>query len=245
MELNLISDAFGILSLVTLEIILGIDNIIFIAVITNKLEQEKREKARIIGLVLALFIRILMLASISWIISFKEPLFTIYGADLSLRDLILIIGGMFLIFKSTVELHNKIDNNVSHNKSDKIKNKEKFIGVIAQIIVIDIIFSIDSVITAIGMAESLRVMIFAVITAMILMIFISKTISDFIHSHPTLIILCLSFLIMIGFSLILEGLGIHIPKAYMYFAICFSLFVELLNHINRKRNSKSDNNFKN
>lgn len=221
----------ALLTLTILEIVLGIDNIIFISILSGKLPQEQRKKSRLIGLSLAMITRILLLFFISLIIKLTEPLFNVFGIGISGRDLILIIGGLFLLAKSTMEIHSKLEGEEEHLK---IKAKVSFWGVIIQILLLDIVFSLDSVITAIGMANQLAVMILAVILAVIFMMFFSGSISDFVETHPTIKILALSFLLLIGFSLIVEGLHQHIPKGYIYFAMAFSVFVEMLNLRMRK-----------
>ncbi len=221
----------ALLTLTVLEIVLGIDNIIFISILSGKLPKEKQKKARLVGLSLAMFTRILLLFSISLIIKLTEPFFTIFEIAISGRDLILIVGGLFLLAKSTMEIHSKLE---GHEEHHEVKAKISFTGVIIQILLLDIVFSLDSVITAIGMANELAVMIAAVVIAVIFMMFFSGTISDFVEAHPTIKILALSFLLLIGFSLIVEGLHQHIPKGYIYFAMAFSVFVEMLNLRMRK-----------
>lgn len=228
---------FGLGSLILLEIILGIDNLIFVAIIADKLPKLQRDKARIIGLSCALIMRIMMLFSVSWIASLTEPIFYFFTKQVSARDMLLIAGGFFLLFKAVSELHERLT--IPTQKVHNIKMKYSFLGVVSQIILIDMVFSIDSVITAIGMVEELSIMIIAVIVAVITMMVASKPLANFINQHHTIIILCLGFLLMIGFSLIIEGLGIHIPKTYIYTAIGFSIFVELLNQLSISRQKKS------
>lgn len=225
----------ALLTLTVLEIVLGIDNIIFISILSGKLPAHQRKKGRILGLALAMVTRILLLFSISLIVKLTEPFFTVFGLEISGRDLILILGGLFLLAKSTMEIHTKLEGEEEHHE---IKAKVSFIGVLIQISLLDIVFSLDSVITAIGMANELGVMIVAVIIAVIFMMFFSGSISDFVEGHPTIKILALSFLLLIGFSLIVEGLHQHIPKGYIYFAMAFSVFVEMLNLKMRKRKSE-------
>lgn len=225
----------ALLTLTVLEIVLGIDNIIFISIISGKLPVEQRKKGRLIGLSLAMITRILLLFSISLIVKLTEPFFTVFGLGISGRDLILIIGGLFLLAKSTMEIHSKLEGEEEHHN---IKAKVSFTGVIIQIMLLDIVFSLDSVITAIGMANDLPVMIIAVILAVIFMMFFSGSISEFVENHPTIKILALSFLLLIGFSLIVEGLHQHIPKGYIYFAMAFSVFVEMLNLKMRKKKAE-------
>ena len=225
----------GLFTLIILELVLGIDNLIFIAILAEKLPQHQQKSARIIGLWLALILRILMLASLSWIASLTQPLFTIFNKHLSGRDLILLIGGLFLLFKATKEIHERIEGS---RKEEKDKIKPKFWSIIIQITLVDIVFSLDSVITAIGMVDELWVMVTAVIISMLIMMVASAPLSGFINRHPTLIILCLGFLLMIGFILISEGLGYHIPKGYVYTAISFSLFIEFLNQRSKPKQTK-------
>ena len=217
----------ALITLTLLEIILGIDNIIFIAILVTKLPKHQRDRARILGLSLALLTRILLLMSIFWVMKLVEPLIVIMGNSISGKDMILIGGGLFLIWKSTHEIHaqmKKSDNNkVYENKSDS------FFAVLIQIAVIDIIFSLDSVVTAVGMAEHLSIMVIAVILAVIIMLVTSKYIANFVDRNPTIKILALSFLILIGVTLIAEGLEFHIPKGYIYFAMTFALMVESIN----------------
>ncbi|HMN47644.1 MAG TPA: TerC family protein [Ignavibacteriaceae bacterium] len=222
----------ALLTLTVLEIVLGIDNIIFISILSGKLPAEQRKKGRLVGLSLAMVTRILLLFSISLIVKLTEPFFTVFELGISGRDLILIIGGLFLLAKSTMEIHSKLEGEEEHLN---IKAKVSFWGVIIQILLLDVVFSLDSVITAVGMANELIVMIIAVIIAVIFMMFFSGSISDFVEKHPTIKILALSFLLLIGFSLIVEGLHQHIPKGYIYFAMAFSVFVEMLNLKMRKK----------
>ena len=222
----------ALLTLTVLEIVLGIDNIIFISILSGKLPVEQRKKGRLLGLALAMITRILLLFSISLIVKLTEPFFTIFEIGLSGRDLILILGGLFLLAKSTMEIHSKLEGEEEHYE---VKAKVSFIGVLIQIALLDIVFSLDSVITAIGMANELIIMVLAVIIAVVFMMFFSGSISNFVENHPTIKILALSFLLLIGFSLIIEGLHYHIPKGYIYFAMAFSVFVEMLNLKMRKK----------
>lgn len=228
---------FGLLTLVILEIVLSIDNIIFISILANKLPENKRQQARSIGLLAALLIRLAMLTSITWLVSLTQPFIDIFDKSFSIRDIILILGGAFLIFKATIELHERIENSKEH-KNKSSNSKSSFLKIVTQIIIIDAVFSIDSIITAVGMTNHLDVMIIAVIVSVIIMIFSSKWISDFLNSHQTFIVLCLGFLIMIGCSLILDGCSFHIPKGYLYTSIAFSLSVEIINQIIRTRKGK-------
>ena len=221
----------ALLTLTFLEIVLGIDNIIFISIVSNKLPHHEQQKARNWGLILALVMRIGMLLAITWIIKFKEPIFTIFDTGFSIRDIILALGGLFLLYKSTIEIHHKMEGGTE--RKEKTKNVTMQ-SVILQIIMLDIIFSFDSILTAVGLTEELTLMIIAVVISILVMLKYAKTISEFIAQHPTLEILALSFLILIGFMLIVEALHYHVPKGYIYFAVFFSLLVELINMRIRK-----------
>ncbi len=216
----------ALLTLTVLEIVLGIDNIVFISILAGRLRPEERERARRLGLGLAMFIRIALLLSITWVMGLTSPLFTVTSQELSGRDLILIIGGLFLLAKSTHEIHDKLEGEEGHASG---RVAASFAGVIMQILLLDIVFSLDSVITAVGMAEDVSVMIIAVIIAVGVMMLSARAISDFVDRHPTVKMLALSFLLLIGVSLIAEGFEQHIPKGYIYFAMAFSIFVELIN----------------
>ena len=217
----------ALLTLTALEIVLGIDNIIFISILSSKLPDDQQGKARQIGLLAALGTRILLLLSISWIVQLTTPLFTVLELGISGRDLILFSGGLFLLAKATHEIHDNLEGYESKESADP--KKISFWGIIAQIAVLDIVFSLDSVITAVGMADDLAVMIIAVMIAVGIMLFAATPLSDFVDKHPTLKILALSFLLLIGLSLVMEGLHQHIAKGYIYFAMGFSVFVEILN----------------
>jgi CBS domain containing-hemolysin-like protein len=219
----------GLLTLVVLEIILGIDNLIFIAILADKLPPEQQDHARRLGLGLALFMRLGLLASISWLMTLTAPLFSLFGLDFSGRDIILIIGGAFLLIKATIEMHDRLEVAPQHHTGAVVY--AGFWPVVAQIVVLDIVFSLDSVITAVGMVDNLYVMMAAVVIAMIMMIAASKPLTAFVTSHPSLIILCLGFLLMVGFVLVADGLGAHIPKGYLYAAIAFSLLIEGFNQL--------------
>ena len=214
----------GLVTLVVLEIVLGIDNLIFIAILSDKLPPEQRQKARIIGLTLALLMRLVLLASITWLATLTTPLFNLMGSEISARDLIMLVGGTFLLFKATMELHEKLEG--SHREKDDELSYASFWPVILQIVILDAVFSIDAVITAMGMTEHLPVMMISVIIAMILMMIASNPLMNFVSTRPTVVILCLGFLLMIGFSLIVEGFDYHIPKGYLYAAIGFSVIIE-------------------
>lgn len=225
----------ALLTLTFLEIVLGVDNIIFISIVSGKLPEEQQGRTRTIGLLLALVFRIGLLAGISYIIGFTKPILTIdwLEFELSGRDIILAVGGLFLLYKSTTEIHHKLEQ--SHGGETTQKKKASVASVLAQIIVLDIVFSFDSILTAVGLTDHLIIMIIAVIIALLIMITLAGKISTFINQHPTLQILALSFLILIGFMLIVEGLHYHVPKGYLYFAVFFSLLVELLNMRMRKK----------
>jgi predicted tellurium resistance membrane protein TerC len=217
----------GLATLTALEIVLGIDNIVFISILAGKLPREQREKARLVGLGLAMFIRIGLLFSLTWLMGLTAPLFAVLGNEISGRDLILITGGLFLIWKSTVEIHGKLEKPEEHAPGGRAGRK--FGAVIVQILLLDIVFSLDSIITALGMANKVGVMVGAVVLAVGFMMLFSGKISAFVESHPTIKMLALSFLILIGVSLIGDGLDRHIPKGYIYFAMAFSVMVEMLN----------------
>jgi predicted tellurium resistance membrane protein TerC len=214
-------------TLTALEIVLGIDNIIFIAILSARLPAAVQNRARMIGLTIAMVTRVLLLLSITWIMRLTAPLFELAGRDFSGRDLILIAGGLFLLAKSTLEIHEKLEGEEHHHSAGK--GRVRFGAVVFQIVLLDLVFSLDSVITAIGLAKEVGVMIAAVIIAIIFMMVFSKSISDFVDRHPTIRMLALSFLILIGVSLVGEGLEFHIPKGYIYFAMAFSVGVEMLN----------------
>ena len=213
-------------TLTILEIVLGIDNIVFISILAGKLRVEDRARARKIGLSLAMFIRIALLWSITWVMRLTTPWFVALGNEISGRDMILLVGGLFLIAKSTHEIHDKLEGEEGHGTA---KAAASFVGIIIQILLLDIVFSLDSVITAVGMAEDLAVMVLAVIIAVGVMLLSAGAISDFVDRHPTVKMLALSFLLLIGVSLVADGFGQHIEKGYIYFAMGFSVFVEAVN----------------
>jgi predicted tellurium resistance membrane protein TerC len=226
-------DAFltadGLIALATLtflEVVLGVDNVIFISILAGKLPSDQQAKARRAGLMAAMGMRILLLLSIVWIMRLTQPLFSAFGHEFSGRDIILISGGLFLLWKATMEIHDKLEGEVGEESK---KVAPSFGAVIVQIMLLDIIFSLDSVITAVGMANDIGVMIAAVVIAVAIMMFSAAPISNFVHKHPTVKVLALSFLLMIGVALISDGLGFHIPKGYIYFAMGFSIFVETIN----------------
>lgn len=243
--LQFISDPniwIAFLTLSALEIILGIDNIIFISVIANRLPVQIREKVRRFGLIFALLTRILLLLSLSWVMSLTSPLFTILGHALTGRDLILLLGGFFLIWKASKEIYVEVETG-SHGDPEEEKGTAVihkshamlFLTSILQIGLLDIIFSLDSVITAVGMVDEIGVMIAAVLASVLIMLIAAKPIGDFVHNHPSIKVLALSFLTVVGVVLLAEGMGVHIPKGYVYVAMAFSLFVELLNIRSRKK----------
>lgn len=222
------------LTLSLLELVLGIDNVIFISILSGKLPEKDQPRARFIGLSLALVMRVILLFSLTWVMGLVEPLFTVLGQHVSGRDLILLIGGLFLIFKSTHEIHGSLEG--TEGESSR-KVYAGFSAVIIQIMLLDIVFSLDSVITAVGMVDNVWIMIAAVIVSIIAMMIFAGKIGAFVQRHPTIKMLALSFLLMIGLSLIAEGMEFHIPKGYIYFAMAFSVFVELLNIRLRKKAS--------
>lgn len=220
----------GLLTLTTLEIVLGIDNIIFISILSDRLPPEQRGRARKVGLILALVSRILLLFSLSWMIKLTEPLFHLVR-PFSGRDLILLVGGIFLIYKATHEIHSKLE---GQDGEKSTKGAASFGKVVGQIMLLDIVFSLDSVITAVGMVDQFAIMVIAVVIAVILMLLLVDRLAAYVDRHPTIKMLALSFLLLIGFSLVGEGTGLHIPKGYIYFAMGFSVLVEMLNQWARK-----------
>jgi predicted tellurium resistance membrane protein TerC len=226
-------DAFlttdGLIALATLtflEVILGVDNVIFISILSSKLRPHQQRRARRLGLVAAMGMRILLLMSLAWIVRLTAPLFTLFGHDFSGRDLILILGGLFLLAKATLEIHDRLEGEEGHGSAKVLPS---FGAVIIQIMLLDIVFSLDSVITAVGMADDLAIMVAAVVVAVAIMMFSAEPISVFVNRHPTVKVLALSFLLLIGLSLVADGFGLHIPKGYIYFAMGFSIFVETIN----------------
>lgn len=227
----------GLLTLVVLEIVLGIDNLVFVAILSDKLPPQRRDHARLLGLGLALAMRLLLLAAMSWLVQLTAPIVEWHGLSLSWRDIILLAGGAFLLFKATLELHERLEGGDEHVAGSR--TQARFWPVVAQIVALDLVFSLDSVITAVGMANHLSVMMIAVVIAVLLMIIASKPLTAFINARPTVVILCLSFLLMIGFSLVAEGLGFHIPKGYLYVAIGFSILIEAFNQTMRRNRRRS------
>ena len=228
----------GLLTLVLLEIVLGIDNLIFIAILADKLPPHQRDKARLLGLSLAMAMRLGLLTIVSWLVTLTTPLFSLGPFSFSGRDLILLLGGLFLLFKATVELHERLEG-VTHTQGES-KVYAGFAAVVAQIVVLDAVFSLDAVITAVGMVDELGVMMAAVVISIGVMILASKPLTRFVNAHPTVVVLCLSFLLMIGLALVAEGLGFHIPKGYLYAAIGFSILIETLNQFARRNLLKNE-----
>lgn len=229
----------ALLTLASLEIVLGIDNIIFLTIMVNKLPPEQRERARIIGLAAACMMRIALLLSLAFLARLTAPLFTILGEEISGRDLVLILGGLFLLAKSTFELHEQVEDDSESAEVAIGKAIASFASVIVQIMIIDLVFSLDSVITAIGMTQNIPVMVAAIIIAVGVMMFFAGPVGRFVDEHPTLKVLALAFLILIGMALVAEGLDVHVPKAYLYFAMAFSVGVEMLNLRLRRKKKRS------
>jgi len=219
-------------TLTVLELVLGIDNIVFVSILSGRLPAKEQPRARFIGLALALVMRVILLFSLTWVMGLVQPLFTVFGQHFSGRDLILLIGGLFLIFKSTHEIHGSLE---GEEGGSSRKVYAGFAGVIIQIMLLDVVFSLDSVITAIGMVDNVWIMIAAVVVSIVAMMIFAGTIGAFVQRHPTIKMLALSFLLLIGMTLIAEGLEFHIPKGYVYFAMAFSVFVEMLNIKLRKK----------
>ncbi|MCB5204278.1 TerC family protein [Neorhizobium sp. T786] len=240
--LSLVQDPTAWVALVTLvvmEVVLGIDNLIFISILTNKLPPEHREKARKIGIGLALIMRLALLGTVAWIVQLTNPIFEVFGHPFSWKDLILIAGGLFLVWKATKEIHHSVDP-IDH-KEDMLGGVQlTFSAAIVQILILDIVFSVDSIITAVGMTPHLPIMIIAVVAAVTVMLIAATPLANFIERNPTVVMLALGFLLMIGTTLIAEGMGFHVPKGYIYAAMAFSALVEGLNMIVRRKRAKSD-----
>jgi predicted tellurium resistance membrane protein TerC len=233
----------ALLTLTFLEIVLGIDNIIFISIVTNKLPVQNRRSTRNIGLVLAMLFRSLLLLTISFFIKLTNPLFTVFNLGVSVRDLVLIAGGLFLLLKSISEIHQKME---GEEHTLHVKERTNILSVLSQIVLLDLIFSFDSILTAIGLSDKVIIMIIAIVLAIGVMMIFAGAVSKFINTHPTLQILALAFLILIGFMLILDGLHYHVPKGYIYFAVFFSLVVEMINiRMKRKMKTLHQNNSEN
>ncbi len=232
----------SLITLSALEIVLGIDNLVFLTILTNRLPPEQRPLGRKIGLTLALGTRLILLATLAWIVKLTDPLFTMFDHGFSWRDLILIGGGLFLFVKAVHEMHETMEGEEDEAAPGEVSMSKvypSFASVVVQIAIIDIIFSLDSVITAVGMADTLWVMVVAVIAAMIIMLIASNPLADFVNKHPTVKMLALSFLLLIGVFLIADGFGLHIPKGYLYFALGFSIAVEALNHWMRRKRRRT------
>lgn len=226
----------ALLTLTFMEIVLGIDNIIFISIVAGKLPEDQQKKARLGGLSLALIMRVLLLLSITWLIGLTQPVFTLFGLEFSWRDIILASGGIFLLIKSILEIHSKVEGT---DHEQEVKKVTSFTYAIVQIVLLDLIFSFDSILTAVGLTEELTLMIIAVIVSILVMMIFAKAIGEFVNKYPTVQILALSFLILIGFMLIMDGVGQHVPKGYIYFAVFFSLVIEMLNIRFRKKQKKT------
>jgi predicted tellurium resistance membrane protein TerC len=225
----------GIVSLLTLtflEIVLGIDNIVFISITAGRLPEADQKKARNVGIALALIVRVALLLGVSWIIGLKDPILTVRSFELSIRDLILIIGGLFLLGKSSTEIHAKLEGESEDERDIKVLSMR---GAIIQIILLDIVFSLDSILTAVGLVENVLIIIIAIVISLVVMLVFAKKISDFIHKHPAMKLLAISFLMMIGLVLVVEGLHVHVPKGYIYFSMAFALLIEFLNMKIRKK----------
>jgi predicted tellurium resistance membrane protein TerC len=233
-DLFTVDALIGLLTLTALEIVLGVDNVIFISILAGKLPAAQQARARTVGLALAMITRILLLLSLSWIVGLTGELFSVFGFGVSGRDLIMLGGGLFLVAKATYEIHEKLEGESGHSEA---RVGPSFTAVIIQILLLDIVFSLDSVITAVGMVDQVPIMITAVVVAVVIMLFAAGAISNFVNQHPTVKMLALAFLILIGVNLLAEGLHQHIPKGYTYFAMAFSVFVELLNLQLRKRST--------
>ncbi len=236
-ELWSLDSAAALLALTALEIVLGIDNIVFIAILCGRLPEHQRKKARLIGLGLAMGVRILLLLTINWVMGLTRPLFEILGHGVSGKDLVLLVGGAFLVGKATYEIHHKVED-AGHDDATRLKKVSTLASALVQIVLLDIIFSLDSVITAVGMAEHIEIMVVAVVIAVGVMMAFSGAVSRFIDKHPTFKMLALAFLVLIGVMLVADGTGHHVPKGYIYTAMVFSLIVEALNTWVRARSAK-------
>lgn len=229
----------ALVTLIVMEVVLGIDNLIFISILTNKLPEAQRPKARQLGIGLAVILRLCLLASIAWIVRLTAPLFTVFTQEISGRDLILIAGGLFLVWKATKEIHHKVDPIETPDVFDSRAVTAGFTAVIAQILILDVVFSLDSVITAVGMTPFIEVMVIAVIVSVGVMLLAATPLAHFLERNPTVVMLALGFLLMIGMTLIADGLGFHVPKGYIYGAMAFSAFVEGLNILSRNASRKA------
>ncbi len=237
-ELFTAEGAISLASLAAMEIVLGIDNIIFIAILSQKVALEQQKKVRRIGLMLALFMRLGLLLTLSWIMGLKEPLFSVLGKEISGRDLVLLVGGLFLMFKSTREIYEKVEGGHGDGHGAGAAGSATFAATIVQILLLDIVFSLDSVITAVGMVPHVSIMATAMVIAVVVMLIFADRVSEFITRHPSMKILALSFLLTIGLMLVAEGFGKHIEKGYIYFAMAFSLLIEILNMRFRRKQTK-------
>lgn len=226
-------------TLIAMEVVLGIDNLIFISILTNKLPPERRAMGRRVGIGLALILRLGLLSMVAFIVQLTEPVVTVFGAGLSWRDLILIAGGLFLVWKATREIHETVDHKAQEEAAADSKVTIGFGAAIVQILLLDLVFSVDSIITAVGMTEHLPIMVIAVIVAVLAMLLAANPLANFIHHNPTVVMLALGFLLMIGMTLIAEGFGVHVPKGYIYAAMAFSALVEGLNMLARRAKAKS------
>jgi predicted tellurium resistance membrane protein TerC len=229
----------ALIALVAMEVILGIDNLIFISIISNKLPEATRDRARRLGIGLALLLRLTLLGMVAFIVQLTEPVFTLFSIDFSWRDMILIAGGLFLVWKATKEIHHNVDPDPGPDLFDRRTASLTFGSAIAQILALDLVFSIDSIITAVGMTDHVPIMMIAVIVAVLAMLVASGPLSRFIHANPTIVMLALGFLLMIGMALLAEGFGVHIPKGYIYAAMAFSTFIESLNLLSRRAKRKN------
>ncbi|GLQ07033.1 TerC family protein [Sneathiella chinensis] len=238
--LEIFLDPAAVVALVTLivmEVVLGIDNLIFISILSNKLPEHQRENARRLGIALALILRLGLLSLIAVIVSLTQPVFTVFGQEFSWRDLIMLGGGLFLVWKATTEIHHHVDVDSEDEKEEKPK-AISYAGVIVQILLLDVVFSLDSIITAVGMTDEILIMVTAVVVAVGAMMLAATPLSNFISANPTIVMLALGFLLMIGMTLIAEGLGFHVPKGYVYAAMAFSAFVEMLNMFAKRARRK-------
>lgn len=225
----------ALLTLIVMEVVLGIDNLIFISILTNKLPEADRERARRIGIGLALAMRLILLGTIAIIVQLTQPVIELFGHGLSWRDLILVAGGLFLVWKATKEIHHNVDPEPHPGMFDKRAVSVGFSAAIVQILILDLVFSVDSIITAVGMTEHVPIMVVAVVVTVLVMLLAATPLANFIHANPTIVMLALAFLLMIGTALIAEGLGVHVPKGYIYAAMAFSASVEALNMLARNR----------
>ena len=228
----------ALLTLIVMEVVLGIDNLIFIAILTNRLPEHQRERARRTGIGLALIMRLILLGSVAFIVTLTAPLFSVFGHAISWRDLILIAGGLFLVWKSTKEIHHRVDPDPGPDLFDRKVAAMSFAAAMGQIVMLDLVFSIDSIITAVGMTEHIPVMVVAVIVAVLVMLLMATPLANFIQANPTIVMLALGFLMMIGTALIAEGFGAKVPKGYIYAAMAFSALVEGLNMLERRARKK-------